>query len=93
MLGARLTGLAIAAVLILGPLASLAVWSLAERWTYPSPWPQRWGFRYWARMLSGDFLEPLRTGLVDRRHRDAARARVCGPLGYALARLSFPGGR
>src|SRR6185503_16352163 len=33
-LGARLGGLAVAAFLILGPLASLAVWSLAERWLW-----------------------------------------------------------
>jgi putative spermidine/putrescine transport system permease protein len=63
-LAARLGGLAVAAFLILGPLASLAVWSLAERWTYPSPWPQRWGFRYWERMLTGDFL--VRAPSLDR---------------------------
>lgn len=91
MLAARLAGLAVAAVLIVGPLASLAVWSLAERWTYPSPWPQRWGWRYWERMLTGDFVQPLQTGLVIALIVTAA-ALVCAvPLGYALARLNVPG--
>jgi putative spermidine/putrescine transport system permease protein len=90
-LAARLAGLAVAAFLILGPLASLAVWSLAERWTYPSPWPQRWGFRYWERMLTGDFLEPLRTGLTIALIVTALALLCAVPLGYALARLSFPG--
>jgi putative spermidine/putrescine transport system permease protein len=90
-LGARLGGLAVAAFLILGPLASLAVWSLAERWTYPSPWPQRWGFRYWERMLTGDFLDPLRTGLMIALIVTALALLCAVPLGYALARLSFPG--
>ena len=43
-LALRFAALAAAAFLILGPLASLALWSVAERWTYPSPWPQRIGF-------------------------------------------------
>ena len=60
----RAATLAAAAFFILGPLLSLGVWSFAERWTYPSPWPQRVGLRYWARMLTGDFLDPLYTGLI-----------------------------
>src|SRR5213593_866714 len=61
---ARAAALAVAAFVVLGPLASLAVWSLAERWTAPSPWPQRFGLKYWNRMLTADFLEPLRLGVV-----------------------------
>lgn len=88
---ARLSALALAAFIILGPLASLAVWSVAERWTYPSPWPQRFGLRYWGRMLSGDFLEPLQTGLMIAMIVTLI-ALICAiPLGYALARLRVPG--
>ncbi len=88
---ARLGALFAAAFLILGPLLSLAVWSVAERWTYPSPWPQRWGFRYWRRMLSGDFLQPLETGLLIAVIVTALALLCAVPLGYALARLNFPG--
>ena len=90
-LTARAAALALAGFLILGPLASLAVWSLAERWTYPSPWPQRLGGRYWARMLTGDFLEPLRVGLVIAVVVTLLALVLAIPLGYALARLRFPG--
>lgn len=90
-LAARAAALAAAAFVIAGPLTSLAVWSLAERWTYPSPWPQRFGFRYWQRVLSGDFLEPLRLG-VTIAVAVTLLALLCAiPLGYALARLAFPG--
>jgi len=51
-LTARIAALALAACVIVGPLLSLVVWSLAERWTYPAAWPQRLGFRYWSRMLT-----------------------------------------
>jgi putative spermidine/putrescine transport system permease protein len=88
---ARLGVLAAAGFLILGPLASLGVWSFAERWTYPSPWPQRWGFRYWTRMLSGDFLQPLQTGLIIAAVVTALALLFAVPLGYALARLRFAG--
>src|SRR5213593_1328611 len=76
---ARAAALAVAAFVVLGPLASLAVWSLAERWTAPSPWPQRFGLKYWNRMLTADFLEPLRLGVV------------IALVVTALARLLFPG--
>jgi putative spermidine/putrescine transport system permease protein len=87
----RAAALAAVAFVIVGPLTSLAVWSLAERWTYPSPWPQRFGLRYWTRVLSGDFLEPLRTGLAIAVVVTALALLLAIPLGYALARLRFPG--
>jgi putative spermidine/putrescine transport system permease protein len=88
---ARAALLAAAAFVIIGPLASLGVWSLAEQWTAPSYWPQRFGLRYWSRMLTGDFLEPLRRGVVIAVMVTALALLLAVPLGYALARLSFPG--
>lgn len=90
-LAARAALFAAAAFAIVGPLTSLAVWSLAERWTYPSPWPQRFGVRYWQRVLSGDFLEPLRVGVTIAAVVTLLALALAIPLGYALARLSFPG--
>ena len=88
---ARLVALVLAAVVILGPLLSLLLWSLAERWTYPAAWPQRLGFRYWSRMLTGDFLDPLKMSLLIAVIVTVAALACAVPLGYALARLSFPG--
>jgi putative spermidine/putrescine transport system permease protein len=87
----RVGALGITAGVILGPLLSLAVWSLAERWTYPAAWPQRLGFRYWSRMLTADFLDPLKTGLGIAVIVTAVALLCAIPLGYALARLTFPG--
>src|SRR5207245_1224492 len=89
--GGRGAHLLLHAFVVLGPLASLAVWSLAERWTAPSPWPQRFGLKYWNRMLTADFLEPLRLGVVIALVVTALALVLAIPLGYALARLSFPG--
>ena len=88
---ARAAALALACFVIVGPLTSLAVWSLAERWTYPSPWPQRFGLRYWQRVVSGDFLEPLRLGVIIAVLVTALALAMAIPLGYALARLTFRG--
>jgi putative spermidine/putrescine transport system permease protein len=90
-LAGRAAALAAAAFLIVGPLASLAVWSLAERWTFPSAWPQRFGLRYWQRVATGDFLDPLRLGLVIAVVVTVLALALAIPLGYALARLAFPG--
>ena len=88
---ARAAVCAVAVFVIVGPLASLAVWSLAERWTAGSLWPQRFGFKYWSRMLTGDFLEPLRLGVTIALMVTALALVLAVPLGYALARLRFPG--
>jgi putative spermidine/putrescine transport system permease protein len=90
-LTARLVALVLAAFVIVGPLLSLLLWSLAERWTYPAVWPQRLGFRYWSRMLTGDFLDPLKMSLLIAVIVTMAALACAVPLGYALARLSFPG--
>ena len=87
----RAAMLASVAFVILGPLASLALWSVAERWTYPAAWPQRIGLKYWARMATGDFLEPLRVGIQIALIVTALAVLFAVPLGYALARLPFPG--
>jgi ABC-type spermidine/putrescine transport system permease subunit II len=65
--------------------------SLAERWTYPSAWPQRVGLRYWRRLASGDLLEPLQLGLVIAVIVTLPALALAIPLGYALTRLAFPG--
>jgi putative spermidine/putrescine transport system permease protein len=88
---ARAAVCAVAGFVIIGPLASLAVWSLAERWTAGSPLPQRFGLKYWSRMLTGDFLEPLRLGVMIAVAVTALALVLAVPLGYALARLRFPG--
>ena len=88
---ARAAGFALVAFFILGPLTSLAVWSVTERWTYPSAWPQAFGLRYWSRVASGDFLEPLRLGVFIAVIVTLLALAMAIPLGYALARLAFPG--
>ena len=88
---ARAAVLAAAAFVVLGPLVSLGVWSLAERWTAPSPWPQRFGHKYWSRMLTVDFLEPLRLGVVIALVVTALALVLAIPLGYVLARVAFRG--
>ena len=87
----RATAFAVAAFVIVGPLTSLAVWSLAERWTFPAVWPQRFGLRYWNRVATGDFLEPLRLGVLIAVIVTLLAHAMAVPLGYALARLAFPG--
>ena len=88
---ARATVCAVAGFVIIGPLASLGVWSLAERWTAASLFPQRFGLKYWSRMLTGDFLEPLRLGVMIAVAVTALALVLAVPLGYALARLRVPG--
>ncbi len=87
----RALALAAACFAILGPLSSLVIWSLAERWNWPSSLPQVMGLRYWSRMLTGDFLVPLQRGVIIAVIVTVLALLFSVPLGYALARLRFPG--
>ncbi|MCI0370360.1 MAG: ABC transporter permease subunit [candidate division NC10 bacterium] len=90
-MAARAVALAGALFVILGPLSSLVIWSLAQRWNWPSSLPQVVGLRYWSRMLTGDFLQPLQRGVVIAVIVTALALLLAVPLGYSLARLRFPG--
>lgn len=87
----RVAALAMGLFLVLGPLSSLVIWSLAERWNWPGALPQVMGLRYWSRMLTGDFLVPLQRGVFIAVIVTALALLFAVPLGYALARLRFPG--
>ncbi|MCA3265657.1 MAG: ABC transporter permease, partial [Azospirillum sp.] len=43
----RAAVLASIAFFVLGPLANLAIWSVAEQWFWPHRLPSQWGFRFW----------------------------------------------
>ena len=90
-LAARSLALGAALFAVLGPLSSLVIWSLAERWNWPSPLPQVMGTRYWSRMLTGDFLIPLQRGVSIALIVTVLALLFSVPLGYALARLQFRG--
>jgi len=87
----RALALGVALFAVLGPLSSLVIWSLAERWNWPSPLPQVMGLRYWSRMLTGDFLVPLQRGVLIAVIVTVLALLFSIPLGYALARLQFRG--
>src|SRR5512139_445785 len=88
-LTAKTAALATGLFMIGGPLSSLVIWSVAERWNWPSSLPQVMGLRYWSRLLSGDFLVPLQRGLEIAVIVTTLALLFAVPLGYALARLRF----
>ena len=90
-LGGRLIVLTLFLFVIVGPLSSLMIWSLAERWNWPSSLPQIIGLKYWLRMLTGDFVIPLQRGVFIAAVVTVLALLLAVPLGYALARLRFPG--
>jgi putative spermidine/putrescine transport system permease protein len=90
-LGGRLIVLTLFLFVVVGPLSSLMIWSLAERWNWPSSLPQVIGLKYWLRMLTGDFVIPLQRGVFIAAVVTVLALLLAVPLGYALARLRFPG--
>lgn len=80
------------AFMVFGPLANLALWSVAEKWYYPHALPLEYGFSYWGRVFSprGNAVEALSTSIVVALVTVVVSLALAVPAGYALARLRLP---
>ncbi len=85
-------GLAVFAFMLFGPLANLALWSVAERWYTPFKLPVSYGMRYWEVVFrpTGDAMSSLATSVSIACLTVVVALAVSIPAGYALARLRLP---
>jgi putative spermidine/putrescine transport system permease protein len=88
----KAAGLAVFAFLLFGPLANLALWSVAERWYTPFKLPVSYGLRYWEVVFrpTGDAMTSLATSVSIACLTVLVALTVSVPAGYALARLRLP---
>jgi ABC-type spermidine/putrescine transport system permease subunit II len=94
LLRAALAGalLAAFAFALIGPLANLALWSVAERWYTPYKLPVTYGTRYWEQVFrpTGDAMVSLGTSVWIAVLTVVLALALSVPAGYALARLKLP---
>ncbi len=88
----KMLGLAVFAFLLFGPIANLALWSVAERWYTPFKLPVSYGLRYWEVVFrpTGDAMSSLLTSVSIACLTVLVALAVSVPAGYALARLRLP---
>ena len=84
--------LAAFAFALIGPLANLALWSVAERWYTPYKLPVTYGTRYWEQVFrpTGDAMASLGTSVWIAVLTVLVALALSVPAGYALARLKLP---
>ena len=84
--------LAAFAFALIGPLANLALWSVAERWYTPYKLPVSYGTRYWGHVFrpTGDAMASLGTSVWIALLTVVVALALSVPAGYALARLKLP---
>lgn len=84
--------LAAFAFVLIGPLANLALWSVAERWYTPFKLPVVYGTRYWEQVFrpTGDAMVSLGTSVWIALLTVVLALALSIPAGYALARLKLP---
>jgi len=77
---------------IFGPLANLALWSVAERWYFPHQLPLEWGFKYWNNVFNprAGALAALSISIWIAVLTVVLSLALSIPAGYALARRSLP---
>ena len=94
LLRALLAGVLLAAFAfaLIGPLANLALWSVAERWYTPFKLPVTYGTRYWEQVFrpTGDAMASLGTSVWIAVLTVVVALALSVPAGYALARLKLP---
>ena len=94
LLRAALAGVLLAAFAfaLIGPLANLALWSVAERWYTPYKLPVTYGTRYWEQVFrpTGDAMASLGTSVWIAVLTVVVALALSVPAGYALARLKLP---
>jgi putative spermidine/putrescine transport system permease protein len=94
MLRASLAAILLAAFAfaLIGPLANLALWSVAERWYTPYKLPVTYGTRYWEQVFrpTGDAMASLGTSVWIAVLTVVVALALSVPAGYALARLKLP---
>ncbi|MCP3462608.1 MULTISPECIES: ABC transporter permease [unclassified Bradyrhizobium] len=94
LLRASLAGVLLAAFAfaLIGPLANLALWSVAERWYTPYKLPVTYGTRYWEQVFrpTGDAMASLATSVSIAVLTVVVALALSVPAGYALARLRLP---
>jgi ABC-type spermidine/putrescine transport system permease subunit II len=88
----RAAVLASIAFFVLGPLANLAIWSVAEQWFWPHRLPSQWGFRFWEVVFrpTGRAMEALWLSIWIALLTTTVCLAVSIPAGYALARGRLP---
>jgi len=101
VLAAELALLVVVFLLIIGPMMSLLLWSIAIRWYWPSTLPQQVGLDYWKQALG--LQQSLAIGAVSivpafglslsiAVSVVAITMLLAVPAGYALARYRIPFG-
>ncbi len=83
----KIAFLALVLFIIFGPLSSLAIWSVAEKWYWPYALPQQVGLFYWGRVLGSDLMRSLQLGFFIATVVTMLTLLCTVPVGYALARF------
>ena len=86
----RIILIVVAAFVIFGPLSSLVIWSVAEKWFWPNVLPQEVGLFYWGKVFQGRMVQALEVGVLIAVVVTALSLVMTVPLGYVLARFNVP---
>jgi ABC-type spermidine/putrescine transport system permease subunit II len=80
------------ALMLIGPITNLLLWTVAETWYFPHALPSQWGFKYWQQVFNpySDVSGSLFTSLLIAILTVCVCLLVSIPAGYALSKRSMP---
>ncbi|MEW9124514.1 MAG: ABC transporter permease subunit [Thermotaleaceae bacterium] len=76
--------------IIFGPISSLILWSIAEKWFWPNLFPNKLGLFYWEKVLQGNMLNAFGMSFGIAIVVTVITLFLAVPMSYILARNDIP---
>lgn len=86
----KLLGYTLAIFVIFGPISSIVIWSISEKWYWPHLLPQQLGLFYWHKVLSGKMVPALFNSFYIAFIVTFLTLLLTVPMSYILARYKIP---
>ncbi|MHB1653333.1 MAG: ABC transporter permease [Desulfitobacteriaceae bacterium] len=86
----KILGYACALFVIFGPISSIVLWSLAQKWYWPHLFPQELGLFYWKKVLGGNIMHSLALSFYIAIIVTFLTLLFTVPMSYLLARYKIP---
>ncbi|MDR3587408.1 MAG: ABC transporter permease subunit [Desulfosporosinus sp.] len=86
----KILGYFCALFVIFGPISSIVLWSLAQKWYWPHLFPQEFGLFYWKMVLSGTIVHSLFLSFYIAIIVTLLTLLLTIPMSYLLARNNIP---
>lgn len=86
----QVVGYVLTMFVIFGPISSIVLWSIAEKWYWPDLFPSAYGLFYWQKVLGGNMVDSFFLSIYIAVLVTGITLILTVPMSYMLARYNIP---